>query len=161
MCLIVSKFFHRKDNNHRVKCFVAQEDILVYKCLDCEDGEYCTPFQYMPIAFTKGKYVYDEANMDESVYCGYRGYGVSSISVGIHAYGTKGAAFAVCKDFHVQNGTSMHYAVIPKGSNFYIGIDEDVVSNNLIVYRQKRCFDKHYPNIIDITEYMDKYLKVK
>ena len=159
MCLIVSKFYHKKDNNRMAKCLVAQEDILVYKCLDCEDGEYWTPFQYMSIAFTKGKYVYDEANMDESVYCG-KGSS-SSVSVGIHSFGTKGAALLTCRDFYTMNGTSMHYAIIPKGSNFYIGIDEDVVSNNLIVYRQKRCFDKHYPNIIDVKQYMDKYLKVK
>ena len=157
MCLVISKFYHKKDKKHNVKCLVAQEDILVYKCLDCEDGEYCTPFQYMPIVFTKGKYVYDEANMDESVYCEAGSF--ADIAVGIHAYGTKDAAFATCRDFYGSNGTSMHYAVIPKGSNFYIGIDEDVVSNNLIVYRQKRCFDKYYKGTIDIKEYINKYIK--
>jgi hypothetical protein len=113
----------------------------------------------MPIVFTKGKYVYNEANMDEYVYCGKAL--CAGISVGIHIFGTKGAALATSKGFHRQSGTSMHYAVIPKGSNFYIGIDEDIVSNNLIVYREKRCFDRHYPNIIDVKQYMDKYLKVK
>ena len=97
--------------------------------------------------------------MDEYAYCGEDAG--AGISVGIHAYGTKDAAMATSKSFHCQSGTSMHYAVIPKGSNFYIGIDEDVVSNNLIVYREKRCFDRHYPNIIDVKQYMDKYLKVK
>lgn len=159
MCLITSKFYHKKDKNNNVKCLIAQEDILVYKCLDCEDGHYCTPFQYMPIVFTKGKYVYNEADMYESVCCG-KDAG-AGISVGIHAYGTKAAAIATSKDFHQDDGTSMHYALIPKGSNFYIGIDEDVVSNNLIVYREKRCFDRHYPNIIDVKQYMDKYLKIK
>ena len=159
MCLITSKFYHKRDKNHNVKCLVAQEDILVYKCLDCTDGWYCTPFQYMPIVFTKGKYVYNKECMDEYVYCGKASSVV--IRVGIHAYGTKDAAMATSKSFHSSNGTSMHYAIIPKGSNFYIGIDEDVVSNNLIVYREKRCFDRHYPNIIDVKEYMNKYLKVK
>lgn len=159
MCLITSNFYHKKDKNHNVKCLIAQEDILVYKCLDCEDGHYCTPFQYMPIVFTKGKYVYNEVNMDEYAYCG-KDAG-AGISVGIHAYGTKAAAIATSEQFHRSSGTSMHYALIPKGSNFYIGIDEDVVSNNLIVYREKRCFDRHYPNIIDVKQYMDKYLKIK
>lgn len=159
MCLITSKFYHKKDKNHRVKCLVAQEDILVYKCLDCENGFYCTPFKYFPIKFTKGKYVYNEVDMDENAYCG-KDAG-AGISVGIHAYGTKDAAIVTSKSFHREDGTSMHYAVIPKGSNFYIGIDEDVVSNNLIVYREKRCFDRHYPNIIGVKQYMDKYLKQK
>lgn len=159
MCLIVSKFYHKKDKNHSIKCLVAQEDILVYKCLDCGDGEYWTPYQYMDITFTKGKYVYNEVNMDKSVYCG--GGETTSVNFGIHSYGTKNAALATCREFHRSDGTSMHYAVIPKGSNFYIGIDEDVVSNNLIVYREKRTFDKYYKGTIDIKEYMGKYLKVK
>jgi len=129
----------------------------VYKCLDYKDGVYCTPYQYMPITFTKGKYVYGEALMDENAYCGRER--CAGINVGIHAFGTKAAAISTSKYFHRNSGTSMHYAVIPKGSNFYIGIDNDIVSNNLIVYRERRCFDKYYPNVIDVTEYMNKYLK--
>ena len=157
MCLITSKFIH-PNSNGKVKCLVAQEDILVYKCLDCIDGEYCTPYQCMRLSFTKGKYVYKKVNMVTEAICTNCGRGMSTgINVGIHAYGTKGAAIAYSKSFHNWYGTSMHYAIIPKGSNFYIGQDEDVVSNNLIVYREKRCFDKHYKGTIDIKEYMKKY----
>ena len=161
MCLIISKVYHKKDNNYNVKCLVAKEDILVYKCLDCLDGKYYTPFQYMPIMFTKGKCVYNKVNMPKS-----KCYWNDTIGVGIHAYSTKVKAIMVAKDFHKTakdfhktNGTSMHYAVIPKGSNFYIGNNGDIVSNNLIVYRDKRCFDRYYPNIIDFNKYIDKYLK--
>lgn len=157
MCLIISKVYHKKDKSNRIKHLVAQEDILVYKCLDCEYGEYCTPFQFKPIIFTKGKYVYDKVDMLGCDYCRAN----ESIGVGIHAYTIKKRAIKVSESFNYLNGTSMHYAVIPKGSNFYIGRDEDIVSNNLIVYREKRCFDKHYPNIIDVTEYILKYLKAK
>ena len=159
MCLIISKFYHKEDNNHNVKCFVAKEDILVYKCLDCNDGEYCTPFQYMPIVFTKGKYVYNKVKMSKKIYCGIRKNAL--VSEGIHAYSTRDKAIKVAKDFRKSNGTYMHYAVIPKGSNFYIGDNADVVSNNLIVYREKRCFDRHYPSIIDFKQYIDKYLKAE
>lgn len=152
MCLLTSRFYHKKDENNVIKCFVVQEDILVYKCLDCDDGEYYTPFKFMPIVFTKGKYVYNEVNMCETAYCGK--YANTGISVGIHTYSTK--AIAMASKLH---DSKLHYAVISKGSNFYIGIDGDVVSNNLIVYREKRCFDRHYPNIIGFSEYMDKYLK--
>lgn len=158
MCLITSEFYHKKDKNHNVKCLIAQEDILVYKCLDCIDGEYCTPFQYMPIMFTKGKYVYNKTDMQDTQECEWKG---ESIGVGIHAYITMSIAISLSRAYHINYGTSMHYAVIPKGSKFYIGIDEDIVSNNLIVYRDKRCFDRHYPNIIGVAEYMLKYLKVK
>ena len=157
MCLVVSRFYHKKDNNPNVKCFVAKEDILVYKCLDCNDGEYSTPFQYMPIVFTKGKYVYNKVKMSKKMYCGIRKNAI--VSEGIHAYSTRDKAIKVAKDFRKSNGTYMHYAVIPKGSNFYIGSHDDVVSNNLIVYREKRCFDRHYPSIIDFKQYIDKYLK--
>ena len=159
MCLVVSRFYHKKDNNPNVKCFVAKEDILVYKCLDCNDGEYSTPFQYMPIVFTKGKYVYNKVKMSKKMYCGIRKNAI--VSEGIHAYSTRDKAIKVAKDFRKSNGTYMHYAVIPKGSNFYIGSHDDVVSNNLIVYREKRCFDRHYPSIIDLKQYIDKYLKAE
>lgn len=157
MCLIASKFYHKEDNNHNVKCFVAKEDILAYKCLDCNDGEYCTPFQYMPIVFTKGKYVYNKVKMSQKIGCGIRKNAL--VSQGIHAYSTRDKAIKVAKDFRKSNGTYMHYAVIPKGSNFYVGSNDDVVSNNLIVYRGKRCFDRHYPSIINFKQYIDKYLK--
>lgn len=160
MCLITSNFYHKKDKNNNVKCLVAQEDILVYKCLDCvAAGLYFTPFQNMPIKFKKGKYVYDESYMAESACCGEATS--TTIYLGIHAYGTKAAAIATSEQFHRSSGTSMYYALIPKGSNFYIGLDEDIVSNNLIVYREKRCFDRHYSNIIDVKQYIDKYLKIK
>lgn len=156
MCLIISKVYHKKDKSNRIKHLVAQEDILVYKCLYCEDGEYRTPFQHMPIMFTKGKYAYNKVNMPKSKY-----YWNDTIKVGIHAYTTKKAAITISSAIYYNSGTSMRYAVIPKGSNFYIGKDNEIVSNNLIVYREKRCFDKHYPNIIDVTEYILKYLKAK
>ena len=159
MCLVTSTFYHKKDSNRNVKCFVAKEDILVYKCLDCIDGEYSTPFQYMPIVFTKGKYVYNKIRMSQKIGCGIRENAL--VSKGIHAYSTRDKAIKLIKDFRKTNGTSMHYAVIPKGSNFYIGNDDDVVSNNLIVYREKRCFDRYYPNIIDFKQYIDKYLKAE
>ena len=159
MCLVTSTFYHKKDNNRNVKCFVAKEDILVYKCLDCEDGVYCTPFRYMPIVFTKGKYVYNKVKMSQKIGCGIRENAV--VSKGIHAFSTRGNAIKLVKFFYDVNGTSMHYAVIPKGSNFYLGSQGDVVSNNLIVYREKRCFDRHYPNIIDFNKYIDKYLKAE
>ena len=154
MCLIISKVYHKKDKSNMIKCLVAKEDILVYKCVDCKNGKYYTPFQYMPITFTKGKYVYKKANMPKS-----KCYWNDTIGVGIHAYRTKTAAIALSKSLYRGNGTSMHYAVIPKGSNFYIGNKNSIASNNLIVYREKRCFDRHYPNIIDFKQYIDKYLK--
>ena len=160
MCLVTSSFYHKKDKSNMIKCLVAKEDILVYKCLDYYyyNGVYCTPFQYMPIVFTKGKYVYNKVNMDESVVC-HENEKFACIYSGIHAYSAKVKAIMVAKDFHKTNGTSMHYAVIPKGSNFYVGVYDNIVSNNLIVYREKRCFDRYYPNIIDFKQYIDKYLK--
>lgn len=159
MCLITSKFYHKEDSNHNVKCLVAKEDILVYKCLDCNDGKYCTSFRYMPIVFTRGKYVYNKVKMSQKIGCGIRENAL--VSKGIHSYRAKDKAIKVAKEFNYINGTSMHYAVIPKGSNFYVGQSDDIASNNLIVYREKRCFDRHYPSIIDFKQYIDKYLKAE
>ena len=156
MCLIISKVYHKEDNNRNVKCFVAKEDILAYKCLDYKNGKYYTPFQYMHIVFTKGKYIYTNVYMKKKTFCKMDEGGY--VWSGIHAYRTMSRAFAV-SSFYEFDGTYMHYAVIPKGSNFYIGNNGDIVSNNLIVYREKRCFDRHYPSIIDFKQYIDKYLK--
>lgn len=159
MCLITSNYYHKKDKFNNVKCFVAEEDILVYKCLDCINGEFRTPFQYMPIVFTKGKYIYTNVYMKKKTFCKMDEGGY--VWSGIHAYRTMSRAFAVSKSFYDFDGTYMHYAVIPKGSNFYIGNNGDIVSNNLIVYREKRCFDRHYPSIIGFKQYIDKYLKAE
>ena len=97
--------------------------------------------------------------MSQKIGCGIRENAL--VSKGIHAYSTRDKAIMVAKEFYNTNGTSMHYAVIPKGSNFYIGNNDDVVSSNLIVYREKRCFDRYYPNIIDFKQYIDKYLKAE
>ena len=160
MCLITSNYYHKKDNNRNVKCFVAKEDILVYKCLDCINREFRTPFQYMPIVFTKGKYIYTNVYMKKKTFCNKMVEG-GYVWSGIHAYRTMSRAFAVSKSFYEFDGTYMHYAVIPKGSNFYIGNNDDVVSNNLIVYRDKKYFDKDYENIIDISDYIRKYIKAE
>ena len=160
MCLITSNYYHKKDNNRNVKCFVAEEDILVYKCLDCERGEFRTPFQYMPITFKRGKYIYTKVNMKKKAFYNEMSEG-AYVESGIHAYRTMIRALAVSKSFYDYNGTYMHYAVIPKGSNFYIGKNDDIVSNNLIVYRDKKYFDKDYENIIDISDYIVKYIKAE
>lgn len=159
MCLITSNYYHKKDKNSNVKCFVAEEDILVYKCLDCKDGAFCTPFQYMPITFKRGKYIYTKVYMKEKAYCGMNEYGY--VYSGIHAYRAKIKAYAVSKSFYDFDGTYMHYAVIPKGSKFYLGNDDDIVSNNLIVYRDKKYFDKDYENIIEVSDYIVKYIKAE
>ena len=159
MCLITDNYYHKKDKFNNVKCFVAEEDILVYKCLDCKNGEFRTPFQYMPIVFTKGKYIYTNVYMKKKTFCKMDEGGY--VWSGIHAYRTMSRAFAVSKSYYEFDGTYMHYAVIPKGSNFYIGNNDDVVSNNLIVYRDKKYFDKDYENIIDISDYILKYIKAE
>ena len=159
MCLITDNYYHKKDKFNNVKCFVAEEDILVYKCLDCKNGEFRTPFQYMPIVFTKGKYIYTNVYMKKKTFCKMDEGGY--VWSGIHAFRTMSRAFAVSKSFYDFDGTYMHYAVIPKGSNFYIGNDVDIVSDNLIVYRDKKYFDKDYENIIDISDYILKYIKAE
>ena len=166
MCLITSNYYHKKDKFNNVKCFVAEEDILVYKCLDCINREFRTPFQYMPIIFKRGKYVYNKVSMKKKAFCNKidvcnKMDEGAYIGSGIHAYRTMSRAFAVSKSFYEFDGTYMHYAVIPKGSNFYIGNNVDIVSDNLIVYRDKKYFDKDYENIIDISDYILKYIKAE
>ena len=149
MCLAINYDFHPKKSKESY--FIAQEDIHVYKCLEKRGFHYVTPFRYIPIQFTKGKYVYPKT---EFSYLKSGRY-LKFVNQGIHAYVLDSAAYSLIKycaiDGHIQ------HAIIPKGSKFYIGYNLDIVSDSLIVYHTKRCFDKYYPNIIGLNEYINKY----
>jgi hypothetical protein len=155
MCLIVNTNIHKKNKSGYVKALTAQEDIFVYKCLDHSEGEVCTPFQYMPITFKDGKFSYDTDYMVSRKYC----YSVAGaiINEGIHSYWSDDYACNCVMTFHEGCGTKKHYAVIPKGSKFFVGTDGDVVSDNLIVYRSRAMFRINRKGAMKMKDYIKEY----
>ena len=129
MCLIVEKGTNKRK---------AKTDILVYKCLDNNYGNYCTPYMYFPVYFEDGKYVlkvkHFSYNNDKKVVI---------VEEGIHSFYLEWCAQDVVTTFHEADGTEKHYAIIPKGANYYIGNDGDIVSTELIVFETKKDYDKY------------------
>ena len=134
MCLEKSNI-HNKNLD---KPFIAQNDIVVYKALDTKtyDGikNVCTPYMYRPIVFFEGKCVMHEPNME---ICG------NCIDKGLHAYTTEKRCKITCDMFHDETGTRKFWAVIPKGSKFFVGNEDDIVSDNLIIFKTREEFRKY------------------
>ena len=124
MCLII--------NSKRLK---AETDILCYKCLDKNEyGDYCTPFQYLPIEFVGGI-----CKMESELYR----YRELFVDVGIHSYTLIDKAEEVRVEFHNVAGTDIYLAIIPKGADYYIGKNVDIVSNKLIIFETSEDFKKY------------------
>ena len=133
MCLIKSLI--HKNNWH--KPFIAKNNIIVYKALDTKDDgnmHICTPYMNFPIIFDNGKCVMKEPRMDI--------YG-DLVENGIHSYTTEQRCKETCDDFFQCTGTRRFWAVIPKGSEFFVGIDDDIVSNKLIIFKTREEFRKY------------------
>lgn len=146
MCLFVNTKY-----NHNGKSLVAKENILVYKALEYNCGKYKTFYQEMPINFGDGMYFYKTHRLHKQrvdsgyVYKGEPTY-CYRIDKGIHSFIREYNidAFVECyKDWFT---TQKHYAIIPKGSRFYIGEDGDIVSSNLIVFEMQKDYNKFVRN---------------
>lgn len=134
MCLTI--------NSTRLK---AETDILCYKCLDKnEDGEYCTPFTYFPIEFVGGI-----CEMKSRLYRDKK-----CVNVGIHSYALIDKAEELKEDFYDKDGTDIYDAIIPKGAYYYIGKEDDIASNKLIIFETSEDFEKYvtYGNEYKLAE---------
>ena len=60
----------------------------------------------------------------------------SVITKGIHAY-------KYSSKYNGRYDTDQHYAIIPKGTKFYIGTYQDVVSNELIVFEKLKDYSNY------------------
>jgi len=133
MCLEKS-YIHKELN----KPFIAKNNIIVYKALDAKkyDGTKCTctPYMYLPIVFFEGKCVMNEPNMEINGEYIYKG---------LHSYTTEKRCKITCDEFHHETGTRKFWAVIPKGSRFFVGNEHEIVSDNLIIFKNREEFRKY------------------
>ena len=125
----------------------AETDLKVYKCLDYNRSYdmYSTPFQFMRVEFDKnGKFAFE---MDADLLNDFPGVCgkvvCKMVEKGMHAYRAKAAADIISAKFLKDDGTKTHYAVIPKGSYYYIGNKCDIVSNRMIIFKRKKDFDAY------------------
>lgn len=158
MCLIVKTTFHKKG-----KPIVAEHSILVYKMLERYTGKeynnrYHTPFQGKTINFCDegdNMYFYKTTSLQKDLSEYSNKY---IITKGIHSFFDKETTIDEVNAYDERViRMSMHYAVIPKGSKFYIGEDGDIVSTNLVVFKRKKDYDKN-KKLFGRTYELDKYL---
>lgn len=120
MCLTVNLKFHRFHSGLLVP-LKAEEDILVYKCLLQSHGQYRTHPRGYIIDFKRNKFYYKSELEYHQAFINYL------VEKGLHTFKN---SFSVL-------WFESHCAIIPKGSNFYIGKSGDIVSDQLIIYKKK------------------------
>lgn len=123
----------------------AKTDLKVYKCLDYNRAvkKYATPFQFMRVEFDEeGKFKFE---MDEAIFKSFKSefQHRTFVDKGMHAYRVKNSADITAMKFYEHDGTATHYAVIPKGSYYYVGVNNDIVANQMIIFKSKKDFDKY------------------
>ena len=160
MCLFVNSGFHKVKNNKPI-ALVAKQSILVYKVLEVEGKHYHTPFEYMAINFDDeyGMFFYKTTRFSIDVHNKYTYF----VSKGIHSYidfDEANYTNARMKHLYYSNA-NIHYAIIPKGSKIYIGLDGDIVSSNLVVFKNKTKYNKNKKYFgdkpIEFSDYLKKF----
>ena len=166
MCLTIDGTLHKKNIlAGKYKPYVAQENIIVYKALNktkTKTSEFWhTPYRYTTVVFDDDEYPAWSCELeDKFTYDGRYSLKLPhTIKRGIHSFCSyRGAIKGIYSD-------AVFFAVIPKGTKFYIGIEDDgyrdVVSERLIIFDQivheeisswaKFC-------AISMTKYMEKYI---
>ena len=126
MCLYIKK---NTDAN------IAEKDILVFKCLDYRCGEYATSYRYYPIRFDSD----NKAELSAEIQKG----DFDTILTGIHAYRNLGYATNIAYSYYLLFKTKVYYAIIPKGTKYYIGEHEDIVAERMIIFKNNKDYFKN------------------
>ena len=169
MCLSVNLNYHKVKNNKPI-ALVAKQSILVYKVLEIKNKHYRTPYIYMnkSVNFDDeyGMFFYKTTRFGiDRVFLYGQKYDYN-VSRGIHSFIDFGKANRT-KDWIqeaccLNTTTNIHYAIIPKGSKFYIGINcKDIVSSNLVVFENEAKYNENKDYFrdepIEISEYLKKF----
>lgn len=136
MCLYISKWHH--GSNPKPK--TAKKDIHVYKVLYDLDNEYYTPFRRALVEFHSNIAISTASRLTilrRSLNIEFSS--VDIVTEGIHAYRT------ILRAKSISNcmGGYIYHAIIPKGTKYYVGIDKNIVSEKLIIFKTKEAFKKY------------------
>ena len=149
MCLTISDYFHNEmDEFGNLKPLTHDKDILVYKGLRVRtkkvqvvgynlcwsvspSHDYETPCIKTPITFIDNMFTMETNKLGH--YHSYLGY-IDRIEEGIHSSKDKSGAYSYGICFP---------AVIPAGTEFFIGISNDMVSKKLLIFETPEKLDKY------------------
>ena len=146
MCLDIVVAKHRSKDNTCIRPIVTTEDLQTWKLLkvyNIEDGntgvsngyEYTAPYRGTHYTFGKLYTAKLDKRTENDWYHGV----MHRVFAGLHSYdGSRTRRNRAMNRGKIDAGTSQYRwfpAVIPKGSEVYFGSRNDVVSDNLVVYR--------------------------
>lgn len=130
MCLVKSLTYHSHGLDE--PC-IAENNILVYKALCHHDPICYTPFYGFKITFVNGI-----CNISDFLEKSRN----AIVNLGLHSYYREGECTYLCS-YYANKGTIKHLAIIPKGSEYFVGLDNEIVSNNLIIFETYDDFKKY------------------
>ena len=164
MCLSVNLDFHKVKNDKPI-ALVAKENILVYKVLEVKNKHYYTPYMLKFANFDDeyGMFFYKTTRFSfDKEYLSKRNY-KHLVVKGAHSYVNLARANYDKIYFEILSGstttTHIHYAIIPKGSKFYIGNDCDIASSNLVVFENEAKYNENKEYFGDEPIEFSEYLK--
>ena len=167
MCLSVNLNFHKVKNGKPI-ALVAKQSILVYKVLEVKGRHYRTPYMSKAVNFDDeyGMFFYKTTRFSiDRVRFFYQGreYREYLVARGIHSH--IDLAKANCTISYIKilcdlNAIpNIHYAIIPKGSKFYIGAEGDIASSNLVVFENEVKYNENKEYFGDEPIEFSEYLK--
>ena len=170
MCLVVSRECHWTGDLSFPLSRRCDKDILVFKALNRRtfyfggDGptsyldnfhfsgswtaypspEFETPYMKTSVSFKEGMDVLDVPHFS----IGYDEWGHPIVEQGIHT----GTHIGTAKGY----GDFVFFAVIPAGTEFYIGEFSDMVSKKIIIFESQEAFEKYKETheVIDCEDYI-------
>lgn len=115
---------------------VAEKDIVVYKVLDYNMGS-----PYYGLLYHLNRKITSDLNIYDSRW--HLGTQLLTVEEGLHSCTKRIAAYLIQRYLNIyykKSGItySVYKAIIPKGSKYYIGLNNDIASDALIVKRKLR-----------------------
>ena len=165
MCLSVNFDFHKVKNDKPI-ALVAKENILVYKVLEVKNNYYRTPYMIKTVNFDDeyGMFFYKTTRFSIDIVRFFdqgREYREYNVSKGIHShidFDKANRDINYLKQF-LCSAPNIHYAIIPKGSKFYVGIEGDIASSNLVVFENETKYNENKEYFGDKPIEFSEYLK--
>ena len=161
MCLSVNLNFHKVKNDKPI-ALVAKQSILVYKMLEVKNNHYRTPYMNKAVNFDDeyGMFFYKTTRFSINRTYFYKKYHYD-VSRGIHSFFDFDKAKHTNYFLQSLGVSNIHYAIIPKGSKFYIGTDGDIASSNLVVFENETKYNENKEYFgdkpIEFSEYYKKF----
>ena len=136
MCLTLKQNYktrrEAREGLKKVKPRIAKKDIIVYKRIYLQNNKKEGYSPYKNFVYNKG-YQYHENKFTINVESYYGDWNIV-INEGLHADISRSTSLYNIRHAFDNRKTSIIQMIIPKGSEYFLGKNNDIVTNNLIWY---------------------------